>query len=134
MRNLLTQPLLLLLINILKILEARRILRDERALAQQRQDVLRQALLALEAGHVLEEALARDALERVADLALEVLGEVRDGLAALLFGFGDALFVFAAGVLSVRLLCFACDAVCGFGLGWAGRGVRVSVKVENGDG
>ena len=96
-RNLLTQPLLLLLINILKILEARRVLRDERALAQQRQDVLGQALLALEAGHVLEEALARDALERVADLTLEVLGEVRDGLAALLLGFGDALLVFAAG-------------------------------------
>lgn len=78
MRDLLPEPLLLPLANVLQVLEPRRVLRDQRPLLQQGKDVLGQPLLLPEARDILEELVARDALERVTDLALEVLGEVRD--------------------------------------------------------
>lgn len=103
-RNLLAQPLLLILVNVLEVLEIGGALRDQRPLLQQRQSVLGQALVALEALDILEELLAREALERVADLALEFLGEVRDGGAALGLFFGDGFF--GAWVLAVVCVSF----------------------------
>lgn len=127
-RHLLPQPLLLLLVNVVQVLKLRGALRDERALLQQRENVLREAPLLVEARDVVEELVARDALEGVADLALEGLGEVRDGGAALGFFFCEAVL----GVLGRRVLAGGlvspCDAPVVSSKGGVCGGVRVYAR------
>lgn len=116
-RDLLPQPLLLLVVEVLQVLEGGRVLCHEGALLEQGQGVLGQALFIDEAGDVLEELVARDALEGVLDLTLQVLGEDCEGLSALLLfgGLGAFLGWGVRAVMSVSLPCYS--TVC-----WGGGG------------
>ena len=62
MRHLLPKPLPLPIVKLLQVLEARRVLRDQRPLLQEGEDVLGEPLLLPEARDVLEKLVARDTL------------------------------------------------------------------------
>jgi hypothetical protein len=74
--NLLSQGLLLSLIELLKRLKQSRVLGDESTLPQERKNVGRKTLCLLPGGDIIKELLTGNARKRVADLALEVLLEI----------------------------------------------------------
>lgn len=80
MHDLIPQRFLVGLVQVLERLEASRILGDESAASQQRQYVLWKAFLPLELGDIFEKLFARDALERVPNLAGHVLCQTADFL------------------------------------------------------
>lgn len=91
MDHLVTQGRLLLLGQVSERLEAGGVLRDEGAALQEREGLLGEALVLPPLGDVLEELGAGDALERVLDLAGDVLREAGDVL-AVVGGRLDAVF------------------------------------------
>lgn len=73
--GLLPQSSLLVLIQLIDALKSSRVLCHEGALLEQRENVAGQALCSLEVLDIGEEGVLGDALERVSDLALKVLGQ-----------------------------------------------------------
>lgn len=84
MSDLLSEGELVGLVEVVDGLEADGVLGDQGTLAQQGQNVGRQALVAVELFDSLEESLAWNASEGVLDLTLEVLGEAHSATLALM--------------------------------------------------
>lgn len=75
MGDLVSQGALVLLVQFRELLEARRVLRNESALLEKRQNALGQALFLLKCPYAREQLVLGDAHERVLDFALCILGE-----------------------------------------------------------
>lgn len=75
MCHFLSQGSLLVLVQLVEALKAGRVLGDEGSPLQDREDVVGQALGAVELSYIGEESLSRNSLQGVADLALEVVGQ-----------------------------------------------------------
>lgn len=121
-RHLLAQRVPLRFVELLDGLEECRVLRDESALFQQREDVFGQVVFLVICCYLVEEFYFGDAFEGVLDLALEVLGEFRNGLFAFVVVL-DAVFVDPGACVSCVPVEVHAGMLGAMSLGWGLRTV-----------